>query len=379
MFERAFHHLRMLGDEPRMSAYQQAIHQTVKPGDVVVDIGTGSGVLAFFALQAGASKVIAIEQSDIIHDAKELACINGFADRILFIQDRSDRVTLEEKADVVTSELLGYFGLEENLIRFKIDARKRFLKPGGVLLPFSLQLFLVPVESYAIWNEYMKPWQGDYYGLDFSVIAQSAVSQRFLTDCSGRAFPLCKPVCLADMDFYTLETVPFAFEADFNLPIAKMMHGFVGYFRAGLSKDVMLKTDMDQPLTHWHQAFFPLPEPLDAREKDNIKLKLKAISQFDTVFWQWDTTVTREKKVFKNYRQSNFNLTADDLKAGKANHIPRLSETGLVQREILALCDGKRPVQEIAQAVQQRFGAVFQNQISAQQRVAEVLKGILER
>ncbi len=379
MFERAFHHLKMLGDEPRMSAYRQAIHQTVKPGDVVVDIGTGSGVLAFFALQAGASKVIAIEEGDIVDDAKELARINGFDGKINFIQGRSDRVRLDEKADVVMSELPGFFGLEENLVRFKIDARKRFLKPGGVLLPFSLQMYIVPVESFAVWDDYMKPWKTDYYGLDFFPVSRSAVLQRFITDCGGRAFPLCRPQCIADMDFYTMETVPFAFHAEFELPLDKVMHGFVGYFRSGLSKDVVLKTDMDQPVTHWRQAFFPLPEPLPAKKNDRISLKLKTIAQFDMIYWQWDTVVDRGGEVFKKYSQSNFHLSAGDLQAGRADQTPRLAENGQIQRDILKFCDGKRTVHDIARELQQRYPAVLENKIQAQQRVAHVLKGIIER
>ena len=128
MFERIFSQQPMIADQVRMEAYRKAIHEVVKKGDVVADIGTGSGILAFFALQAGARKVYAIEQNKIIEEAEELAKLDGMEERIVFIKGRSDRIELPEKVDVITSEILGHFGYEEHVARFKIDARKRFLK-----------------------------------------------------------------------------------------------------------------------------------------------------------------------------------------------------------------------------------------------------------
>jgi len=89
----------MLCDKVRMVAYQKAIHEVVKKGDIVADIGTGSGIMAFFALQAGASKVYAIGQSDIILEAEKLAQINKLADKITFIRGLSDQLEIPEKVE----------------------------------------------------------------------------------------------------------------------------------------------------------------------------------------------------------------------------------------------------------------------------------------
>ena len=172
MFERIFSQKPMIVDQVRMDAYRSAIQEVVNEGDVVADIGTGSGILAFFALQAGARKVFAIEQDRVIEEAQQLAKINGLEERIVFIQGRSDRVELPEKVDVITSEILGHFGYEEHVARFKIDARRRFLKPEGRLVPSWLELYLVPVTSEHIWKDLIGSWSEDRYGFDFSPYQQ---------------------------------------------------------------------------------------------------------------------------------------------------------------------------------------------------------------
>src|SRR5438128_2452160 len=79
-------------------AYESAIRQVVRPGSVVVDIGTGSGILALMACRSGARKVFAIEPADVIQLAREIARANGYADRIEFIQSHSTAATLPERA-----------------------------------------------------------------------------------------------------------------------------------------------------------------------------------------------------------------------------------------------------------------------------------------
>ena len=108
----------MLSDPVRMTAFDHAIRQKVKPGDVVVDLGAGTGILGFLAIRAGADKVFCIEKSDAIELARAVAAKNGMTDRMVFLEANSKEVSLPVKADVIVSETLGSFGVDENTLEF---------------------------------------------------------------------------------------------------------------------------------------------------------------------------------------------------------------------------------------------------------------------
>ena len=71
----------MLHDDRRTGDYLAALAEAVRPGDVVLDIGTGSGVLAIAAARAGARRVYAVEASDIAEVAERVFAANGVEDR----------------------------------------------------------------------------------------------------------------------------------------------------------------------------------------------------------------------------------------------------------------------------------------------------------
>jgi len=355
MYARVWGHQAMLADRVRMTAYQQAIHEVVDKGNVVADIGTGSGILACFAVQAGASKVYAVEQGDVIEDAERLAQVNGLADRIVFVKGRSDSIELPEPADVITSEIIGHFGLEEGVLKFELDARKRFLKPGGRLAPAWLALYLVPVETEALWQEHVGFWSADYYGLDFSPVRSHAISQRYVVGCSGKVNPLTTPALLAHLDFYQIDSVPSVFRGESVLDQGGRLHGLPGYFRAGLSPGVVLSTAPGEPATHWRQTFFPLPEPVRVEVGDRVRYTLKAIPQGAAICWEWNTRVQRNGVGIATYSQSNLHLSKAELAVGRASFRPTLTPEGQVRRRALDLCDGRRSMAEIAELLQAEY------------------------
>ena len=139
-------HVAMLDDLTRARAFVQAIERTVRPGDVVVDVGTGTGVLAVAAARAGAKRVYAIEEGGVADAANQVFAANGVADRVTLVRGRSTTVELPERADVLVSEILGSDPLAEDIVSVFRDARRRWLRPDARLIPQSLDVLLLPVD-----------------------------------------------------------------------------------------------------------------------------------------------------------------------------------------------------------------------------------------
>lgn len=368
-------HQAMLADKVRMDSYKKAILEVVKKDDIVCDIGTGSGVLAFFSILAGAKKVYAIERNEIIKEAEQLACKNGFADKIIFIKGSSDKVELPEKADVVTSELIGLFGLEENLDRFLIDARKRFLKPEGRLIPSWLELYLAPVESEEIWNKTVGFWNKDFYGLDFSCLVKEAASRKFLVDCSNKINDLALPAMISHFNFFEIENLPLTFKAEFTVNKKNYFHGFVGHFKTGLSQNIIFSTSPQDPLTHWQQTFFPMQDAVMVESGDEISCKVKAIPQSYGLFWQWDTQILRKGHKLASFSQSNFNIAKADLVLGREDFKPELLKDSEILHRVLSLCNGQRTVRAISEIIFTEYPQQYKTIKEAMQQIIGFLRG----
>ena len=131
-------HRTMICDRVRTEAFRRAIDAVVRPGDVVLDVGAGTGILSLFAARAGAARVYAVEQTTVAVLAHELAAANGAADIVEVIQGDIMDVELPERVDVIVSEWLGGFGIDEGMLVPVIAARDRWLKPGGTMIPDSV-------------------------------------------------------------------------------------------------------------------------------------------------------------------------------------------------------------------------------------------------
>lgn len=259
----------MLSDRVRMDAYGRAIAAVVKPGDVVVDLGAGLGILSMLAVRAGAARVYAIEQGDAVELARAVVARNGMQDRIELLADNSRRVELPRRADVLLSETLGSFGLEENTLDFSIDARDRLLSPGGRMLPHAITAYLAPVE-HSEGHGRLSFWD-DIAGFDFSPAVQELMGRMSLLRVAPKAL-LGKPQVFADVDLLTETHAALQRKMLFAIERRGILHGLAGWFRASLAPGVEIATSPTDPKTHWQQAFFPFREPIAVVPGDYLEV-----------------------------------------------------------------------------------------------------------
>ena len=145
-FDKIHVHEEMLADSVRMSAYRAAIQRYVNSQDHVVDIGTGTGVLAFFAAAKNPRKLYALDHSKkMIKYARAAAEANGIAN-VTFVASSSYKFRPAEPIDVLIQEQMGYALFEEGMLEVILDVRDRCLKPGGRILPAKFEFYLEPVQ-----------------------------------------------------------------------------------------------------------------------------------------------------------------------------------------------------------------------------------------
>ena len=125
-------HRTMICDRVRTEAFRCAINSVVRPGDIVLDVGAGSGILSVFAARAGAAAVYAVERTSIAVLAEQLAAANEVAETVKVIHGDLMDIELPRQVDVIVSEWLGGFGIDEGMLAPVIAARDRWLKPGAV-------------------------------------------------------------------------------------------------------------------------------------------------------------------------------------------------------------------------------------------------------
>jgi len=139
-------HERMLADGARNAAFYRALKKRVRAGSVVLDIGAGSGIWAIAAARLGAKTVVAVDSNELLLGLiKQLARDCGVGDQVQPVLGYSTALELPRAFDLVVSETIGFDGFDESIIAIMADARRRFLKPGGALLPEAVAIVAAPI------------------------------------------------------------------------------------------------------------------------------------------------------------------------------------------------------------------------------------------
>jgi len=299
-----FHAFCLTDTGSRLTEYARAIAAGVREGDVVLDLGAGSGILAVLACRAGAKGVYAVESSDAIRVGELIASRTEFADQIEFIQSDSGKVVLNEQVDVIVGDIHDTFGLQPGGLASFFDARDRLLRPGGKVIPRSIELLIAPVEAAKFYAKEVDVWAQSVHGIDISAVKKFAANHVH----AGRFEPgdLLSPLePLGLLDLVRSKDVRFAGTATASISRDGIVHGLCGCFVTALGDDVVMKNvPGDSSTTNFAQAFFPLERPVPVSPGDSVSI---AIESHDGQAFRWQVEISRAGGTLARFDHSTLN------------------------------------------------------------------------
>lgn len=268
-FREIYSHENMLADRARVDAYHAAISRHVRPTDTVLDLGTGSGILAMMAARQGAT-VLAIDQTPLIEMAEHVARANGL-DHIIFHRTHSRDLDLDQKVDVILHEQIGDFLIDEDMIHNICTLRDQILAPGGRILPARFDAWLEPL-SLAEGRGIPLLWEQNIHGIDFASARQWLAGHGEIRTCRPRylmpgeagAF-LGEPEPAYRLDLETLKPdhVPSTVRVSRLVTRPGTIDGFVHYFRIRLDDEIGIENSPFDPQRmnyahHWPPLLYPV-------------------------------------------------------------------------------------------------------------------------
>ena len=284
-------HRTMIRDVVRTEAFRQAINSVVRPGDIVLDVGAGSGILSVFAAHAGAARVYAVEQTSVAVLAQELAAANQVEDIVRVIHGDVLDIEPPERVDVVVSEWLGGFGIDEGMLVPVIAARDRWLKPGGVMIPHSVTAWVALVH-----DRYLEDMVGflrdNPYGLMLDDLVDKTVNEilysgtfRHLAATDMRSGS--SPLWTTDSSLISLEQAQAPHEADTLLTVRD--HGTANalalWFSATLAPGTSLSVGPGDPPTHWGMTTAPLSSPVEVTPGMVVEVRVRTTPARSSGTW----------------------------------------------------------------------------------------------
>jgi type I protein arginine methyltransferase len=355
----------------RNDLYRKAIAQTVKQGDLVADLGAGVGVLGLFCVEAGAAHCWGIDSSDAIFLARDSMARAGLADKYTAIADSTYRVNLPDPVDVIICDHVGFIGFDYGIVPMMRDARRRFLKPGGVMIPQSLDLMVAPVSSDSCLGQAAK-WGHDLVPTEFRWLESLGRNLRYPHNFTPAEL-LGGSSALGHIDFADDEPDFFRFEAVLKIARSGRFDGFAGWFDCQLAGDVrMTNSPLDPASIQRSQAFFPAESSFAVEAGDEVRVTLRFRADDTMIGW----TIQPPGGV-PAHKLSTFNstvLTPAELVKDSGKPLA-LNREGEARAFVLGKVDGQRPAEDIiAEVLAER-----PDLLPTQQAIRDFVKAVLAR
>ncbi len=284
----------------------------------------------------------------MIEVARETFLRAGLAGRADFIHGHSHRVELPEPVDLVICDHVGYFGFDYGIVETLADARRRFLKPGGSVIPSRIRLQIGAVESETS-RAKAESWGAEGVPAEFHWLRQNGVNAKQAVKLPPEAL-LGAPEGLGEINLHADNPDFFSWTAELRMERDGVMHGLAGWFECELAEGVWMTNSplSDRPINR-SQAFLPIDEAVKVKAGDRVKATVMARPADHLIAWVVEFPAAGKR--FSHSTWQGMLLAPEDLIRAHPDRVPRLSREGQARNTVLAYCDGRRTAREIEQAV----------------------------
>lgn len=363
-------HLGYVADPVRLEQYKTAIAQTIECGDRVVDLGCGTGILGLLCLRAGAVQIFAIDSTAMIEVARASLTRAGFGDRVRFFHGQSTQIDLPERVDAAICDQVGFFGFDAGIVEYFEDARRRFLKPGGKLIPAAIAMQLAAVESEAC-HALAEGWRVAGIPEEFRWLHEYAVNTKYPVKLQ-RAELLSEPDELGVIDLRVPNPDFFSWTAELRMRRNGVMHGLGGWFECELTEGVGMTNSplSDRPIRR-EQAFLPIGEAVHLKSGDTVKAMVMTRPADNLLAWEVEIPSSGQK--FSHSTWKGELLSASEIARRDPAHVPQLNRIGRARQVVTGYCDGRRTFREIEEAVLREHPDLFPSAQEISRFVAQIL------
>lgn len=254
------YHEPFLRDPMFMDTFSRMVDEGTFKNKVVLDIGSGLGILSLLAARAGAKRVIGIETSSIVNSAREIAESNGFSNVITFHRGTVENVQIE-KVDIIISNWMSGYPTPGNHLQSVLNARDKWLKTNGIIMPNTFSLWATAIKDEEV-REQVFEWWKDVYGFNMTCLETDARTEPLYGHCTPDMI-VTGQALLKTIDLYTAQTSDLSFIVDVNLTamINDDIHAILVYFSFSCktpTHSITISTGPFDKLTCWKQSIFYL-------------------------------------------------------------------------------------------------------------------------
>ena len=268
-------HIPMVNDEERNKAYDLALRRAVRPGDLVLEVGTGSGLVAMMAARAGAAKVVSCEVLPLMADiAREVVAKNGLSERITILTRKSTQLQvgaeLPAPADVFVSELLNIGMLSPNMLPVLQHARENLLKPGARIIPAAAVVHAALIEAPQLYR--VNPVR-QISGFDLSPLDKLRSPGYAQIDMAADLIrQLSQPFRALDFDFRQNMPERDAKLLQVTATTSGIVHGIAFWFDLLMDEEIVYSSASPARSNHWKQAAEFFAKPIAVQPGDRVSI-----------------------------------------------------------------------------------------------------------